>query len=191
MDGSLPPRTEVFFSVLIVIFAVLVFWFYYSSVKDIGFFSSILRATRLNKYKKISKLEEKLLDVEKQMSNFYKHHLRIFLFLILISLFISAFLLLEHYLVARFMGVKLTLFQTFLVSTIPYVAYMMPIPGGLGLLEGATAGMFAILGVNINAFVLVFIIRMRDLVFVMIGLLHASKQGVKMLKEAFTSNSAV
>jgi len=189
IDGSLPPHTEVFFSILIVFFAALVFWFYYSSVKDIGFFSSILRFTRLTRFKKIKKLEEKLVDVETQMSMFYKHHLKVFLFLILISLVISGFLLLEHYLVARFMGVRLTFFQTFLVSTIPYIAYMMPVPGGLGLLEGATAAMFAVLGVNINAFVLVFIIRMRDLVFVMIGLLHASKQGVKMLKEAFTKET--
>jgi uncharacterized protein (TIRG00374 family) len=186
IDGSLPAKTEFLFSVLIVIFVAAVFWFYYSSVKDIGFFSSILRFTRLTRFNRIKKLEQKFLEIEEQMSSFYKNHLKVFLFLILISLVISAFLLLEHYLVARFMGVRLTFFQTFLASTIPYLAYMVPIPGGLGLLEGGHAAMFALLGVNINAFVLVFIIRIRDLVFVMVGLLHASKQGVQMLKDAFT-----
>jgi uncharacterized protein (TIRG00374 family) len=190
IDGSLPPNTEFFFGALIAVFAIAVFWFYYSSVKDIGFFSSILRFTRLIKIRSVKRLEQKLLDVEKQMAAFYKNHLRIFVFLILISLVISAFLLLEHYLVARFMGVRLTFFQTFLVSTIPYIAYMMPIPGGLGLLEGGTAAVFSLLGVEINAFVLVFIIRIRDLVFVMVGLLHASKQGIRMLKEAFTKPSS-
>jgi len=188
IDGSLPAKTELLFCILLVFFASAVFWFYYSSVKEIGFFSSILRFTRLNKISRLKKIEEKLMDVERQMSEFYKNHLRIFIFLILISLVISAFLLLEHYLVARFMGVRLTFFQTFLASTIPYIAYMVPIPGGLGLLEGGHAAMFSLLGVNINAFVLVFIIRMRDLVFVMVGLLHASKQGMQMLKDAFTKN---
>ncbi len=189
IDGSMPARLEFVFYILLVIFALLIFWFYYSSVKDIGFFSSILRFTRLTKISSIRNIEEKLLDVEKQMSAFYKKHLRVFLFLILISLFTSAFLLLEHYLVARFMGVRLTFFQTFMVSTIPYIAYMVPIPGGLGLLEEGHAAMFALLGVNINAFVLVFIIRMRDLVFVMVGLVHASKQGMQMLRNTFTEKS--
>jgi uncharacterized protein (TIRG00374 family) len=185
LDGSLPAKTELLFGILIVVFIAAVFWFYYSSVKDIGFFSSILRFTRLTRFSRIKRLEEKFLEIESQMADFYKNHLRVFIFLILISLVISAFLLLEHYLVARFMGVRLTFFQTFLASTIPYIAYMVPIPGGLGLLEGGHAAMFSLLGVNINAFVLVFIIRIRDLVFVMIGLLHASKQGMQMLKDTF------
>jgi uncharacterized protein (TIRG00374 family) len=189
IDGSLPAKTELFFYILLIVFISLVFWFYYSSVKEIGFFSSILRFTRLNRFSRLKRIEEKFMEVERQMSEFYKNHLRIFVLLIFISLIISAFLLLEHYLVARFMGVRLTFFQTFLASTIPYIAYMVPIPGGIGLLEGGHAAMFSLLGVNINAFVLVFIIRMRDLVFVMVGLLHASKQGMQMLKDAFTDKT--
>lgn len=189
IDGSLPPNTQVIFAIVLAVLLSLIFWFYYSSVKDIGFFSSILRFTRLTKFKKFKEIEEKFLEIEKQMAHFYKNHLRVFLFLIFISLVISAFLLLEHYLVARFMGVRLTFFQTFLSSTIPYIAYVVPIPGGLGLLESGHAAVFALLGVNINAFVLVFIIRMRDLVFVLIGLIHASKEGVTMLKKAFRENA--
>jgi glycosyltransferase 2 family protein len=185
IDGSLPGKTEFFFAVILVVIVSLIFWFYYSSVRDIGFFSSILRFTRLTRFSRIKTLEQKFVGIEKQMSSFYKKHLRVFLFLILISLIISAFLLLEHYLVARFLGVRLTFFQTFLCSTIPYIAYLVPIPGGLGLLESGHAAVFAMLGININAFVLVFIIRMRDFIFVAIGLMHASKQGIKMLKEAF------
>jgi glycosyltransferase 2 family protein len=185
LDGSLPSKTEFLFTIILVIIVTLIFWFYYSSVKDIGFFSSILRFTRLTKISRIKIIEQKFIEIERQMASFYKKHLKVFLFLILISLLISAFLLLEHYLVARFMGVRLSFFQTFLCSTIPYIAFMVPIPGGLGLLESGHAAVFAMLGVNINAFVLVFIIRMRDFVFVTIGLIHASKQGAKMLKEAF------
>jgi len=189
IDGSLPANTQIIFGVILVVLLSIIAWFYYSSVKDIGFFSSILRFTHLTRFKRFKKMEEKLIEVEKQMAAFYKNHLKVFLFLIFISLIISAFLLLEHYLVARFMGVRLTFFQTFLASTIPYLAYIVPIPGGLGLLESGHAAIFALLGVNINAFVLVFIIRMRDMVFVLVGLIHASKQGVAMLKKAFKENA--
>ncbi len=189
IEGSLSESMQIFFAILLAALVVLVFWFYFSSVKNIGFFSSVLRFFRLNKFKKIKSLEEKIIEVEEEMANFYKHHARAFILLVGISIVITSFLLLEHWLIARFMGVNMTFMQTFLVSTIPYIAFMIPIPGGIGILEGGHAAMFAALGISINAFVLVFIIRIRDLFFVFIGLVHASKNALQMLKKAFTDRN--
>jgi uncharacterized protein (TIRG00374 family) len=189
IDGSLPGKTEILMMAVLIALVFIIFWFYFTSIKDIGFFSSIIRALRLNRIKRFRTIEEKITEVEKQMSVFYRKHLSTFLLLIMISFVISAFLLLEHYLIARFLGVRMTFFQTFIVSTVPYIAYVIPVPGAIGLLEGGHAAIFALLGVNINAFVLVFIIRIRDLIFVLIGLLHGSKQGLAMLKEGFKDNS--
>jgi uncharacterized protein (TIRG00374 family) len=186
IDGSLPTGSKVFFGIILLFFILIIFWFYYSSIKNIGFFSSVLKALRLDKFTRIEQTIEKIQIVEKQMSSFYMENASLFVILIIISVFITGFLLLEHFLVARFLGVHLTFMQTFLVSTIPYIAYIVPIPGGLGLLESGTAVMFSALGVEINAFVLVFIIRIRDLSFVFLGLIHASKRGLKMLQEAFS-----
>lgn len=188
-SGALPPEFQYASIAILLGIITLVFWFYYSSVRNIGFFSSILRFLRLNRFKKVKTFEDKIIEVEVEMAKFYKHHLSVFIVLVLISLVIASFLLLEHYLIARFMGVRLDFIQTFLVSTIPYIAYMLPVPGGLGLLEGGTAAIFAAMGININAFVLVFIIRIRDLVFVLIGLIHASRQAFSMLKKAFTQKN--
>ncbi len=189
LDGSLPPEMNAIGWILLVFMSVAIFWFYFSSMKNIGFFSSILRFLRLNRFRRVQTFHDRILEVEEEMASFYKKHLAIFWLLIPISLVTTSFLLLEHYLVARFMGVHMTFLQTFLVSTIPYVAYMIPIPGGLGLLEGGHAAIFAALGISINAFVLVFIIRIRDLIFVFAGLVHASKQGVQMLRGAFSQRN--
>ncbi len=190
-DGSLPEGMQMLFGILLIGLIALVFWFYFSSVKNIGFFSSLLRFFHLNKIGRIKSLEEKIIEVEVEMADFYKKHGRTFILLVLISVVITSFLLLEHWMIARFMGVNLTFLQTFLVSTIPYIAYMIPIPGGIGILEGGHAAMFAALGISINAFVLVFIIRIRDLFFVFIGLVHASKNALQMLKKAFTDRNNV
>lgn len=187
IDGSLSNTLKIVFFCLLVILISLIFWFYFSSLKNIGFFSSILRAFRLNKFKKVQTFEEKVIEIEQEMTSFYKKHSRSFFLLIFISIIITSFLLLEHWLVAKFMGVSLSFTQTFLVSTIPYIAFMIPIPGGIGLLEGGHSAMFALLGISINAFVLVFIIRIRDLFFVFIGLIHASKNAVQMLKKLFSN----
>lgn len=185
LDGSLPPGSRVFFGAVLVIFFMLIFWFYYASLKNIGFFSSLLRFFHLHKFSKIERMIQEVIKVEEQMSAFYKQNGPTFLVLIFISIFIIGFQLFEHYILALFFGVKMTFFQTFLVSTIPYLAIIIPIPGSLGVLESSHAVMFALLGIQINAFVLVFIIRIRDFAFVLLGLIHASKEGLRMLHESF------
>lgn len=191
LEGSLDRNIQYLFLGLLAVLVSLISWFYYSSVKNMGVFSSILRFFRLTKFKHVKSLEEKIIEIEDEMAHFYKKHMPTFLALVIISLVIASFLLLEHWLIARFMGVNMTFLQTFLVSTIPYIAFMIPIPGGLGVLEGGHAAIFAALGISINAFVLVFIIRIRDLVFVLIGLIHASKQAFQMLKKAFIERNNV
>lgn len=186
LDGSLPPEARVFLGVVLALFVAIIFWFYYAAIKNLGFLSPILKFLRLHHLKAASKFIESVVQVEQEMMNFYHHHKKTFFGLMFISMIITGFLLLEHYLVALFLGVHMNLFQTFIVSSIPYIAYMIPIPGGLGLLENGHALAFQMLGISINAFVVVFIIRIRDLIFVLFGLIHASHRGVKMLKNALS-----
>lgn len=165
----------------------LVFWFYYTSIKDIGFFSSIYKILHLKHVKKLQSLEDKLYRFEKEMNLFYRHNPRTLWTLLIISLFTVFFILAEHFLVAWFMGFRLTFLQVFLISTIPYFAYLLPVPGGLGLLEGGNATIFALMGVPINAFAFVFIIRLRDFIFVSLGLIRGWQRGYSLVKEQFKS----
>jgi uncharacterized membrane protein YbhN (UPF0104 family) len=55
------------------------------------------------------------------------------------------------------------------------VAFLLPVPSALGFFEASQTGMFALLGVSINAIALTLLIRFRDLLFIFIGLMHASK----------------
>lgn len=167
---------------------LLVFWFYFSSIKNIGFFSSIYKLLHLRKIKKLQQLEIKLDVFEQEMNLFYKHNPRTLWGLLFISVFTVLFILAEHFLVAWFMGVRLTFLQAFLSSTIPYFAYLMPVPGGLGLLEGGHATVFALMGVSINAFAFVFIIRLRDFIFVLFGLIRGWHKGYSVLKKEFTKD---
>lgn len=163
----------------------LVFWFYYTSIKNIGFFTSIYKILHLKHIKRLRPLEEKLDRFEKEMNQFYRSNPRALWTLLVISLFTVFFILTEHFLVAWFMGVRLTFLQVFLVSTIPYFAYLLPIPGGLGILESGHATIFALLGVSINAFAFVFIIRLRDFIFVLLGLIRGWHKGYSIVKKEF------
>jgi glycosyltransferase 2 family protein len=166
----------------------IVFWFYYATIKHIGFFSSIFKLFRLNKLKWFKKKEKSIVHIEKQMAHFYTQNIPKFIFLLILSFAMVFFMVLEHFLIALFLGVKLSFLQSFLTATLPGISYMIPIPGALGMLEGSHAGIFAILGISINVFVFVLIIRIRDLIFILIGLGHASKHGIQMIYRSFQGN---
>lgn len=174
---------------LIMLF--LVFWFYYTSINGIGFFSSIYKFLHLKKIKRLEHLEAELNSFEKEMNAFYKQNPRSLLVLIAISIFTIVFILAEHFLVAWFMGVRLTFLQAFLASTIPYIAYLLPVPGGIGVLESGHASIFLLLGVSINAFAFVFIIRLRDFIFVLLGLIRGWHKGVRVMKKEFQKDFEV
>lgn len=191
IEGSIfSGKVEIMLGAGILIFGALIFWFYYSTIKHIGFFSSIFKFVRLNKIKRLKQLEKGIVKIEKKMAHFYTNHIPIFIFMLFLSFVMVFFMVFEHYIIALFMGVKLTFLQSFLSATIPGISYMLPIPGALGALETSHAGIFALLGVSINVFVFVLIMRLRDLVFILIGLAHASGHGISMIIKSFKNGKA-
>lgn len=190
LEGSFfSGNTEIILGGFIFFFAALIFWFYYATIRNIGFFSSIFKFLRLNKIRRIQKFESGIIKVEEKMAEFYTKNVKKFIFLMILSFATVFFMVLEHYLVALFMGVHLNFLQSFLSATIPGISYLIPIPGAVGILEGSTAGIFALLDISINVFVFVLILRLRDLVFILIGLAHASKHSIKMLKRSFSKDA--
>lgn len=187
-DARLDGTSKIVMGSGAAVMLLLVFWFYFSSIKNIGFFSSIYKLLHLRKIRKLQQLEEKLDTFEKEMNLFYKHNPRTLWGLLFISVFTVLFILAEHFLVAWFMGVRLTFMQAFLSSTIPYFAYLMPVPGGLGVLEGGHATVFALMGVSINAFAFVFIIRLRDFIFVLFGLIRGWHKGYRVLRKELSKD---
>lgn len=186
VEGSIfSGKVEILLGLFILLFSALIFWFYYSTMKDIGFFSSIFKFFRFHKVSRLKRFEEGIIKIEKKMAHFYTNHIPSFIFLMFLSFVMVFFMVFEHYIIALFMGVKLTFLQSFLSATIPGISYMIPIPGALGALETSHAGIFALLGVSINVFVFVLILRLRDLVFILVGLAHASQHGIGMIIKSF------
>jgi len=165
------------------LFTALLLSFYWATVTGRGFFSSIFRLLRLQNRKHLRKLNTWLVGMEAQMTEFLNGHPFMLVWLLLISLVTISFKTLESWFVAHFLGVSLNFSQALLVSTIPGLAMLLPIPGGLGFFEASNTGLFALLGISVNALVLVLIIRLRDIIFMVIGLTHASGRIASYVKE--------
>jgi len=181
--GNLPFGSNAIIFGLVGFVALMIFWFYYCSLKKIGFVNSIFRVLHLKKIKRLEKVAVSVKKFEDEMNGFYFDHRGEMVKLIVLSVVTTSMMLLEHYIVARFMGVNLNFMQLFLVSSIPYFSYIVPVPGGLGILESTHTTIFGLLGVQINAFAFVLILRLRDLVMVASGIFHTSKSGFKMIKK--------
>jgi glycosyltransferase 2 family protein len=176
---------DIFWTLVISLafFIGLLFWFYYASMKGIGFFSSILKLMQFHRFKRFDRTFEKVIVVEEALRDYYKGNWGKFLWLLFLSVLAEAYEMIEVWLIAHFMGVDLTFSQTFIARSLPCLAYLVPIPGALGVFEGSLAVVFALLGVNINAFVFAMIRRVRDLINVFIGLSHISGSGVGAVKK--------
>ncbi len=167
----------------LLIFMAVVGTFYYATVSGKGFFQIIFRSLRLNRVKRFHHVEEWLKGMEAQMTTFLRDRPLMILWLLILSMVMISFRTFENWFIAHFLGVSLNFTQALLSSTIPGFALLIPVPGGLGFLEASNTGLFALLGVTINALALVLIIRLRDAVFMAIGLAHASGQIGRFFKE--------
>ncbi len=168
-----------------VIMTVLVVLFYYFSFQNKSIFSSALRLLQLHRLKYFRDRLSGLETFEKEMNLFYKQHPRALLAIMLISIATQLVMLLEHFLIAYFMGFRMSFVQTFLVANIPYVAFLMPMPGGIGALESGMAAIFSVSGIPLNPIAFVLILRIRDFLMVIVGFVRSSQKGWKLLKKDY------
>jgi uncharacterized protein (TIRG00374 family) len=183
LRGFLSPKTEVLLVLLLVVSVFLLFHFFVRIVNGAGYFSSLFRFFRLSKIRRIAHLEEKIVHTEHFISHFFKNSK---FFVLPVCIGISAVCMsitvLEHYMLAQFLGISMSFLTLFLIATLPTIAYILPVPGGFGMLEGGYSSVFMLLGFQpAAAIAMVLLIRMRDLLFVLIGLLSASHHGFWLL----------
>lgn len=150
-----------------------------------GFFTTLFRKFHIHRFKGWARYEEKIYQMEKLISNFLSHTdhqkktLPILVFLTLVGWGIT---IVEYYFIAKILGISLTPAQSFFISTIPSFAYMLPVPGGLGLLEGFQTALFTLFGYTSGmALAVVVLVRVKELFFSGIGFLYAVTHGLTLL----------
>ncbi len=120
-----------------------------------------------------------LIAAERMAGTFCQRHPRALLMAVGTSLAAGAGMVTEYALIVSFLGIHLHGWQTFAAWTTSWLAFLVPLPGGLGALEASqvfTLGTFEIsaaLAIGVTL-----LIRARDLLIGGLGLLLAS-QGVR------------
>jgi hypothetical protein len=109
-------------------------------------------------------------------SVFCRRHARSMFLAIAASLFSILGIALEYFLMIRFLGMKINAIQVFAALTAMQLAFLMPLPGGLGALEASQVFTLGAFGQPAStAISLTLLMRARDILNGGIGLLLASR----------------
>lgn len=177
------------FSVLTAFLLIFYLFFrriIYKKTGEKGFFSFIIHLLNLHKIKIIANLSGKIVEVENNLSTFFKEHKNTLYLSIFLTVAESIIYLFTFWSTILFLGQKVNLQTILSIVSIIYINYLMPIPGALGSLELSQSYIFSMLGMQEGiglGFTL--ITRVISIFFVVIGLLIIGYNQIKTLCRKF------
>lgn len=120
---------------------------------------------------RFARLLDGLRDSERQATEFCQRAPASLAAALLVSLLSWLLLIAEYGLMLRFLGLELTAVQTIALLTAARIAYLLPLPGGLGTLEASQVFTLGLMGLDPAAGLsAVLLIRARDVALGLFGL---------------------
>jgi len=170
-------NTMIAIGVGLLVMLVVLSGFLFGVAKGDGWFSKIFRALRLGKFKSMKRVEGWIKETEAIMGVFLHARKSFLMAIAFLAVTVISFRVVEVFYLAHFFDIQLNFAQAFLISTLPGIALLLPVPAGLGVFEGGFASVFVLLGVPLSAVAFALVIRLRDFAFIGFGLIHLLRQG--------------
>ncbi|MGE3278276.1 MAG: lysylphosphatidylglycerol synthase transmembrane domain-containing protein [Candidatus Altimarinota bacterium] len=185
LNNLLPDNSGLIILVTMSVFIGFFAYVFKKLLDNSGFMTSLFKVLGFKKIKRFEALEERIYRTEKLMMDFLSHtdHKKTTVpFVIFLSFLGWSATILEYYFIGNFLGFNFSNYESFLIATVPSLAYLLPIPGGFGVLEGLGAGMFVLLGYSASAAIAVMVmVRLKELFFSAVGFLYSVSHGVKLV----------
>jgi uncharacterized protein (TIRG00374 family) len=153
-------------------------------------FVKVFRTLRLNRIQRLRGFEESLARIEKGVEEFYRNRKRHFLLIIAIMAFLWVLMYLEYSSILLFLGHQASVLQIFLILTGVGIAYSIPVPAAIGTLELGQISAAKVLDLgSVTGVTLAFVIRARDLLWTVLGLIAMGAYQFSFRRLARTSES--
>lgn len=122
--------------------------------------------------KRLRNLDTQLLEFNDTLQEMFAHHWKNLLIALGLSLFGWTAILIEFWLLLSFIDIPLSPIAFFLLFTLVRLAFLMPLPGGIGTVEAAIFWGFQLLSFSLSAATnLILLMRLRDLTILLISAL--------------------
>jgi uncharacterized protein (TIRG00374 family) len=126
---------------------------------------------RFPNHSRIRRIRKTLVETESQVSRFFRENTLGFIAAAALSVGVWIFMVIEFSLMLNFLGAHLTLAQVLIALTAARIAFLLPLPAGLGTLEAGQVMAMGLIGVSpVIGISLTLLIRLRDVIFGGIGL---------------------
>lgn len=166
-----------------IILLGLIILFNYRMLRGKKVFQHVFRFLRLNKLKKLNNFEKKLESVEALVIKFYHKDTKYFYQAMGICLLSWLLMFAEYKIAGLMVGENLTVAQSFLIFSFVGMAYIMPVPMGLGTLEASQVSAFSIIGLGAApGLALSFLVRLKDFLIAIIGIIVLTIHGISIKK---------
>jgi len=182
---SFPGNTEAALLIGGVLFVSVFVLFYYRMLSNKHFFLNIFRFFRLDKtnIKWLMNLEHSIEKIELIMIEFYKHNKKAFIKALSISIFSWVIMFFEYHFATRLLGLNLGVSEIFFIISFVGMAQLFPIPMAVGALEAGQVSAFALINLPTSSGIaLAFLVRMKDIVWAIIGLILLATYGFHIAK---------
>ncbi len=132
--------------------------------------SAVLRKFLNNKFVRFVAASERM------AGTFCRRHLPSLVLAIFVSVLAALSMVIEFFLITLFLGIDLSFWQTIAAWTAGWLAFLVPLPGGLGALEASQVFALGAFGISaVSAIGVTLLIRARDLLIGGLGLLIAGQ----------------
>ncbi len=169
--------------------ALLVGSFFYSYNRGKHVFSRLIEFLRIDRIKVFNLLKNWVKSSEKHNIRFIKNNRKEVFISFLISLSLWILMFIEYKFALKIIGYTVGFKEIFVILTFVSIAYLIPIPAALGVLEASQVSAFSLLGMRPStAIALSFIVRARDLVWTILGLTVLYAHSASSLKDYFKKN---
>ncbi len=171
---------------------LLVLYFVLTIYND-GFFTVLMRVLRLHRVRKCKGLIQKVAEVEAMMKHFFVKHRKELFSTVILTLSTYILFILEYVVLFIALGLPVNISQLIVASTLPMIAYLVPLPGAVGAFEASQIAALNLAGIDpVYALPLIIYIRVRDFVFIAIGIVAGSKEGLSFFgKKKHTSTEHI
>ncbi len=181
---AISPQIRQILIIAAIIFLAIVIIFNYRMMRGKDFFYKLFTFTGLSKVKSLDGFKKKLIDFEGPIIKFYHKDKKHFFQTIIISAMAWILMFIEYSILGDMVGVNLSLIEIFLIVSLVGVAIILPVPMALGTLEAGQIGAFGIIGLGAaTGLALAILVRIKDIVFAVTGLLILGFHGLK-IKDA-------
>ncbi len=183
LSFALPKTVILNYLLVSVICIITLIWIFFNALKRKNAWHSTFKFLRLDRIRYFKRMESTVKKTGDNIHNFFIMHKGVFRISVALSLVMWGLMFVEYKLLFLILGFDATPLQLFVIISFVGLAYVIPVPAALGVLEAGQLSAFSILSLDAPLGIAAsIVIRAKDFLITIAGMIMISIKGLGALK---------